>query len=107
MVEMKRVIPEELSPSPNRSRLVGYSYGLNRASTLMNNYGQGYNLNSIGGYGRFNPITSSRSALPPLAAGGYGMDLSTVSDFLYIFSVFYDAGDGFGALCFSLSYIVL
>ncbi|KAL9254312.1 Heterogeneous nuclear ribonucleoprotein 1-like protein [Drosera capensis] len=76
MVEVKRAVPKELSPSPNRSPLVGYTYGLDRASTLMNNYGQGYNLNSIGGYGRFNPITSGRSALPPFAAGGYGMGLT-------------------------------
>uniref|UniRef100_A0A803NE10 RRM domain-containing protein n=1 Tax=Chenopodium quinoa TaxID=63459 RepID=A0A803NE10_CHEQI len=51
MVEVKRAVPKEMSPGPSRSPVVGYNYGMSRASNFINNYAQGYNLNSIAGYG--------------------------------------------------------
>ncbi|KAI8016955.1 Heterogeneous nuclear ribonucleoprotein 1 [Camellia lanceoleosa] len=51
MVEVKRAIPKELSPGPNRSPLIGYSYGFSRANSFVNSYAQGYNPSSSGGYG--------------------------------------------------------
>lgn len=65
MVEVKRVVPKELSPAPSRNPLMGYNYGLNRANNFLNNYGaKGYNLTSVGGYGvrmdgRFSPTASA------------------------------------------------
>lgn len=77
MVEVKRAVPKEMSPGPSRSPQVGYNnYGLSRASNFINNYAQGYNLSSIGGYGRFNPLVTSRSGLPPFGNPGYGMGMN-------------------------------
>lgn len=85
MVEVKRAVPKELSPSPNRSPLVGYNYGLGRPNNLLNStYPQGYNMSSMGGYGvrmdgRFNPITAGRSGFSPFGSPGYGMGLNMES----------------------------
>lgn len=76
MVEVKRAVPKELSPGPSRSPLVGYNYNFNRASNLINNYAQGYNLSSIGGYNRINPLITSRSGLPPFGNPRYGMGMN-------------------------------
>lgn len=76
MVEVKRAVPKELSPGPSRSPLVGYNYGMNRASNFINNYAQGYNLNSISGYGRLNPLVTGRTGLPPFGNPGYGMGVN-------------------------------
>lgn len=76
MVEVKRAVPKELSPGPSRSPLVGYNYGMSRASNFINNYAQGYNLNSIAGYGRLNPLVTGRTGLPPFANPGYGMSMN-------------------------------
>ncbi|XXG44843.1 hypothetical protein AAC387_Pa02g0086 [Persea americana] len=80
MVEVKRAVPKELSPGPNRSPLAGYNYSLNRVNSFLNGYGQGYNPSSVGGYGlrmdsRFGPITSARSGYPPFGPG-YGMNMN-------------------------------
>ncbi|GAB2284747.1 hypothetical protein Dimus_019201 [Dionaea muscipula] len=81
MVEVKKAVPKEHSPGPNRSPLVGYTnnnYGLSRASSLMNNYGQGYNLSSNinGVYGRLNPVSiGGRSGFSLFPTGGYGMGM--------------------------------
>ncbi|GAB4846045.1 hypothetical protein Ancab_025044 [Ancistrocladus abbreviatus] len=74
MVEVKRAVPKELSPGPSRSPLLGYS--LNRGSNFISSYGQGYNLSSVGGYGRFNPVSSGRSGFPPFNTAGYGMGIN-------------------------------
>ncbi|XP_061375639.1 heterogeneous nuclear ribonucleoprotein 1 isoform X2 [Gastrolobium bilobum] len=81
MVEVKRAVPKELSPGPSRSPLIGYNYGLNRASTYLNSYAQGFNMNPIGGYGvrmdgRFSPLTSGRSGFTPFGSSGYGMGVN-------------------------------
>ncbi|XP_057441065.1 heterogeneous nuclear ribonucleoprotein 1-like [Lotus japonicus] len=84
MVEVKRAVPKELSPGPIRSPLIGsYNYGLNRASSYLNSYAQGFNMNPVGGLGvrmdgRFNlnPLTSSRGGLTPFGFSGYGMGVN-------------------------------
>ncbi|KAJ1392522.1 RNA-binding domain superfamily [Sesbania bispinosa] len=81
MVEVKRAVPKELSPGPNRSPLIGYNYGLNRASSYLNSYAQGFNMNPIGGFGvrmdgRFSPLTNNRSGFTPFGSNGYGMGVN-------------------------------
>lgn len=81
MVEVKRAVPKELSPGPNRNQIGGYNYGLSRVSNLLNGYTQGYNQSSIGGYGvrmdgRFSPVTVGRSGYPPIGPSGYGVGLN-------------------------------
>lgn len=82
MVEVKRAVPKELSPGPNRSPLVGFNYGLSRTNSLLNSYVQGYNMSPIGGYGvrmdgRFNPLASGRSGFSPFGtAAGYGLGMN-------------------------------
>ncbi|GMP65149.1 hypothetical protein CsSME_00026085 [Camellia sinensis var. sinensis] len=81
MVEVKRAVPKELSPGPNRSPLIGYNYGFCRANSFVNSYAQGYNPSSIGGHGvriddRYNPVGSSRSAFSPFGPLGYGMGVN-------------------------------
>ncbi|XVF77289.1 hypothetical protein PTKIN_Ptkin14bG0030900 [Pterospermum kingtungense] len=81
LVEVKRAVPKELSPAPNRSPVIGYNYGLSRASNFLNNYAQGYNLSPLGGFGvrmdgRFNPLASGRSGFPPFNTTGYGIGMN-------------------------------
>lgn len=81
MVEVKRAVPKELSPGPNRSPLVGFNYGFNRANSFLNSYAQGYNMNSVGGYGvrmdgRLSPVASGRSGYPPFGSPAYGMGVN-------------------------------
>jgi RNA-binding protein Musashi len=86
MVEVKRAVPKELSPGPTRSPLIGgYNYSLNsRASSYLNNYGQGYSMSPIGGYGvrmdgRFSPLTGGRTGFTPFGNTGYGMGMNLES----------------------------
>ncbi|GJX13168.1 heterogeneous nuclear ribonucleoprotein 1 [Tanacetum coccineum] len=79
MVEVKRAIPKELSPSPSRSPLGGYTYGLGRSGSFLNGP---YSPNTVGlgGYGvrmdgRFSPITSGRNGFATFGSG-YGMGLN-------------------------------
>ncbi|XP_044504269.1 heterogeneous nuclear ribonucleoprotein 1-like [Mangifera indica] len=71
MVEVKRAVPKELSPGPIRSPMIGYSnYGLNRATNLLNNFAQRYNLSPVGGLGvrmdgRFSPLATGRTGFSP------------------------------------------
>ncbi|XP_074285086.1 heterogeneous nuclear ribonucleoprotein 1 [Silene latifolia] len=80
MVEVKRAVPKELSPSPIRSPSGGFNYGINRVNSLFNGYTQGYNPMAVGGYGvrmdgRFSPIASGRSGFPPYGSGlGVGLN---------------------------------
>ncbi|TKY57368.1 Heterogeneous nuclear ribonucleoprotein 1 [Spatholobus suberectus] len=81
MVEVKRAVPKELSPGPTRSPLIGYNYGLNRTSSFLNSFAQGFNMNPMGSYGvrmdgRFSPLTSGRSGFTPFSSSGYGMGLN-------------------------------
>ncbi|TXG69741.1 hypothetical protein EZV62_004676 [Acer yangbiense] len=80
MVEVKRAVPKELSPGPTRSQLGTYNYGLNRVSSFLNGYTQGYNPGSVAGYGvridgRYSPVTVGRSGFSPIGPG-YGMGLN-------------------------------
>ncbi|GAV86848.1 RRM_1 domain-containing protein [Cephalotus follicularis] len=80
MVEVKRAVPKELSPGPSRSPLIGYNYGLSRAN-FLNSYAQGYNINSLGGFGvrtdsRFSPLASGRSGFTPFSTAGYGLGMN-------------------------------
>ncbi|QHO48067.1 heterogeneous nuclear ribonucleoprotein 1 isoform X1 [Arachis hypogaea] len=84
LVEVKRAVPKELSPGPSRSPLIGYNYGINRASSYLNNYAQGYSMSPIGGYGvrmdgRFSPLTSGRSGFTPFGNTAYGMGVNLES----------------------------
>ncbi|XVE80481.1 hypothetical protein DITRI_Ditri14bG0143300 [Diplodiscus trichospermus] len=81
LVEVKRAVPKELSPGPSRSPVIGYNYGLSRASNFLNSYAQGYNLNPLGSFGvrmdgRFNPLASGRSGYPPFNTTGYGIGMN-------------------------------
>ncbi|KAJ1441290.1 RNA-binding domain superfamily [Sesbania bispinosa] len=81
MVEVKRAVPKELSPGPSRSPLIGYNYSLNRASSYLNSYAQGYSMSPIGGYGvrmdgRFSPLASGRTGFSPFGNTGYGMGMN-------------------------------
>ncbi|KAF7840538.1 heterogeneous nuclear ribonucleoprotein 1-like [Senna tora] len=72
MVEVKRAVPKELSPSPSRGQLAGYNYGLSRVSGFSNGFIQGYNPSLVGGHGlradgRFSPVTVGRNGYPPLS----------------------------------------
>ncbi|GLT80196.1 hypothetical protein SLA2020_516490 [Shorea laevis] len=84
MVEVKRAVPKELSPGPNRNQLGGYNYGLSRFSSFLNGYIQGYNPSLLGGYGvrmdgRYSPVSVGRSGFPSLSPG-YGMGLNFESN---------------------------
>ncbi|KAL8505451.1 hypothetical protein ACS0TY_016625 [Phlomoides rotata] len=81
MVEVKRAVPKELSPGPNRSPLVGYNYGFSRGNNFINSYPQGYNLSSLGGYGvgmdgRYSPLASARAGFSHFGSPAYGMSVN-------------------------------
>ncbi|KAJ0902757.1 putative RNA recognition motif domain, nucleotide-binding alpha-beta plait domain superfamily [Helianthus annuus] len=82
MVEVKRAVPKELSPGPNRSPLVGFNYGLTRPNAFITStYPQGFNMSPIGGYGsrtdsRFSPIGGGRTGFSPFGSSGYGMGMN-------------------------------
>ncbi|XP_044512413.1 heterogeneous nuclear ribonucleoprotein 1-like [Mangifera indica] len=83
MVEVKRAVPKELSPGPNRSPLGSYNYGPSRVSSFQNGHTQGYTSSSVG-YGvridgRYSPVTVGRSRFSPIGSG-YGMGLSFESN---------------------------
>ncbi|KAE9591227.1 putative RNA recognition motif domain-containing protein [Lupinus albus] len=104
MVEVKRAVPKELSPGPNRSSLIGYNYGLNRgASSFLNSYDHGYSMSPLGGYGvrmggRFNPFTSGRSGLSPFGAYGIGMNLDSGLNPSYRGTSNYGSNLGYGGI---------
>lgn len=78
MVEVKRAVPKELSPGPSRGHLGGYNHGLGRISSFLNGYSQGYNLNSVGGYGRLSPVSVGRNGYSPFGPGyAMGMNFET------------------------------
>nr|GMC48553.1 heterogeneous nuclear ribonucleoprotein 1 [Ipomoea batatas]GME16916.1 heterogeneous nuclear ribonucleoprotein 1 [Ipomoea batatas] len=74
MVEVKRAVPKELTPSPIRSPLGGYNYGLSRINNFLNGHAQGYSPNTVGAYGvsmdgRFSPMAGGRSGFAPFGSG--------------------------------------
>ncbi|KAL0443019.1 UNVERIFIED_CONTAM: Heterogeneous nuclear ribonucleoprotein 1 [Sesamum latifolium] len=102
MVEVKRAVPKELSPGPTRSQSGGaYNYGLNRVSSFLNAYSQGYNSGSPGGYGmrmdgRFSPVTVGRSGYPPYSPSNYNMGLNLDSGVSLNYGVSGDSGLSYG-----------
>ncbi|KAG6573534.1 Heterogeneous nuclear ribonucleoprotein 1, partial [Cucurbita argyrosperma subsp. sororia] len=80
MVEVKRAVPKELSPVPNRNQLGAYPYSFGRVGSYLSGYNQGYNTTSVGGYGlrsdgRFSRVTVGRGGLSPISPG-YGIGLN-------------------------------
>lgn len=80
MVEVKRAVPKELSPSPSRGQLGGYSYAMSRVGSFANGFTQGYNPGMVGGHGlridgRLSPVTVGRSGYP-LLSPNYGSELN-------------------------------
>nr|XP_043629048.1 heterogeneous nuclear ribonucleoprotein 1-like [Erigeron canadensis] len=76
MVEVKRAVPKELSPSPNRTMLGAYPYGLGRTASFLNGYTQGaYSPGAVGGYGVSPVRMAGRSGYGPFGSG-YGMGLN-------------------------------
>lgn len=80
MVEVKRAVPKDLSPSPSRNPLGGYNYSLGRIGNFLGGYNEGYLPSAAGGYGvrmdgRFSPITAGRGGFTPFGSG-YGMGLN-------------------------------
>ncbi|KAC9287748.1 hypothetical protein E3N88_46039 [Mikania micrantha] len=70
MVEVKRAVPKELSPGPNRTMLGAYPYGLGQNSGFLN---QGaYSPGAIGNYG---VRMAGRDGFSPFGSG-YGMGLN-------------------------------
>ncbi|XP_022961912.1 heterogeneous nuclear ribonucleoprotein 1-like isoform X1 [Cucurbita moschata] len=81
MVEVKRAIPKELTPGSNRSPIVGYNYGMSRASGFLNSYTQSYNMSPLGSYGvradgRLSPAISSRTGIPHFGTNNYGVGVN-------------------------------
>jgi len=81
MVEVKRAVPKELSPGPNRSPLGVGSSNLGRLNSFINGFGQGYNPNPIAGHGvnideRHSPLSFARGGLPPFSPSNYGTALN-------------------------------
>ncbi|MCL7031764.1 hypothetical protein MKW94_020137 [Papaver nudicaule] len=74
MVEVKRAVPRELSPGPNRTVLGGFNFGMNRVNNFLTGFNQGFSLISIGGYGmrmdKFSPVAGFSPFGPP---SGFGM----------------------------------
>lgn len=81
MVEVKRAVPKELSPGPNRSPLSGYNnYGMGRVNSFLNGFTPGYTPSAVGAYGlrmdgRFSPVAGGRSGFSPFGSG-YGMSMN-------------------------------
>lgn len=80
MVEVKKAVPKELSPSPARTPIGGFGLGGNRGSNFGIGYGVGqtYNSSPAAGYGvrmdnRYGPNSGGR--------GGYTMNLPSPSSF--------------------------
>ncbi|CAL0307365.1 unnamed protein product [Lupinus luteus] len=101
MVEVKRAVPKELSPGPSRNPLIGYNFGLNRASSYLNSYAQGLNINPLGGYGvrmdgRFSPLSSGRSGFNQFGSGGYGMGVNLDSGLSPMYGGISNYGSGLG-----------
>lgn len=79
MVEVKRAVPRELSPAPNRSPLSGFNYGMSKVD-LLGGYNPIYSQTMMGGLGfamdsRFSPLSGGRGGLSPFASG-YGMGMN-------------------------------
>lgn len=80
MVEVKRAVPKESSPSPNRNQISGFNHGLSRVNSFLNAYTQGYNPNFGARMdGRFSPVSVNRTGYPPFSPSNYNMGLNSDS----------------------------
>ncbi|KAL6520486.1 hypothetical protein OROHE_017074 [Orobanche hederae] len=99
MVEVKRAVPKELSPGPARSQSGGSynNYGLNRVSSFLNAYTQGYsNSNSpMRMEARFSPVTAGRNGYPPYSPSSYNMGLNLDSGIGLNYGPSQDSGLGY------------
>ncbi|KAF5820927.1 putative RNA recognition motif domain, nucleotide-binding alpha-beta plait domain superfamily [Helianthus annuus] len=96
MVEVKRAVPKESSPGPNRSQISGFNYGLSRANSFLNyGLGQGYNSPGYGARmdGRFSPVSAGRTGYPPFSPSSYNLGLNSDS----IFGLNYGGNGSFGS----------
>ncbi|GFP83656.1 heterogeneous nuclear ribonucleoprotein 1 [Phtheirospermum japonicum] len=81
MVEVKRAVPKEMSPGPNRAPLLGYNYGFTRGnSSFLGSYPQGYNLSSLGG--------AARAGFSHFGSPAYGMSIANMDQGLSVGSGF-------------------
>ncbi|KAF5756327.1 putative RNA recognition motif domain, nucleotide-binding alpha-beta plait domain superfamily [Helianthus annuus] len=89
MVEVKRAVPKESSPGPNRSNVGGYNYGLSRVSSYLSSLGS-YGLTVDGRYspvmGR-NGLGPSSFNIAPGADANYGGNGNFSSNLGYARSV--------------------
>ncbi|KAL8259295.1 hypothetical protein R6Q59_027248 [Mikania micrantha] len=96
MVEVKRAVPKESSPGPNRNQISGFNYGLNRANSFLNyGLGQGYNSPSYGARmdGRFSPVSVGRTGYPPFSPSSFNLGLNSDS----IFGINYSGNGNFSS----------
>ncbi|XP_071689740.1 heterogeneous nuclear ribonucleoprotein 1-like [Rutidosis leptorrhynchoides] len=73
MVEVKRAVPKESTPSPNRNQLSGFNQGLSRVNSFLN-YGYGARMD-----GRFSPVSFGRTGYPPFSPSSYNLGLNSDS----------------------------
>lgn len=78
MVEVKRAVPKELSPSPARTPIGVFGVAGNRGNSFNIGYGQGYNSSPAVGYGvrvdnRYGPSSGGRGGYSAFGAAGYGV----------------------------------
>lgn len=73
MVEVKRAVPKESSPSPNRNQISGLNQGLSRVNSFLN-YGYGARID-----GRFSPVPVGRTGYPPFSPSSYNLGLNSDS----------------------------
>lgn len=81
MVEVKRAVPKELSPGPNRSPLGVGNSSLSRVNSFINGYGLGYDPTPVVGYGinideRHSPISYAQNGVIPFSPSNYGSALN-------------------------------
>ncbi|KAL3637505.1 hypothetical protein CASFOL_018673 [Castilleja foliolosa] len=92
MVEVKRAVPKEMSPGPNRSPILGYNYSFTRGNgSFLGSYPQGYNLSSLGGYGvnRYSPLAgAARAGFSHFGSPAYGMGIANMDQGLNMGSGF-------------------
>ncbi|XP_071721433.1 heterogeneous nuclear ribonucleoprotein 1-like [Rutidosis leptorrhynchoides] len=86
MVEVKRAVPKESTPSPNRNQMSGFNQGLTRVNSFLD-YGYGTRMD-----GRFSPVSVGRTGYPPFSPSSYNLGLNSDS----VFGLNYGNGNGNG-----------
>ncbi|XP_074369156.1 uncharacterized protein LOC141710490 [Apium graveolens] len=80
MVEVKRAVPKDLSPIPNKNLPGGDNYCLGRIDNFLDSYNQGYlpraaDKHGVGMGGKLSHITSKRNVFTPISSN-FGMGLN-------------------------------